>query len=243
MGFFSLMSISFSVFERIPGIRYGLSERSDGSLRLNQPYTRENRDRYLQPLGLSSDQFVSADLVHGTHVHLAGKQDAGKSIAACDGLITADAGVFLCVTGADCFPIYLADPVTRRVGLAHAGWRGISAGIASIMVETMIGMGSDPSDLVAGIGPGIRVGHFEVGEDVAEAFSDQNAVIRESIGLRIHLPMAIQRQLVSAGMRPESIEDSQLCTVCQSDRFFSYRHDKPNSFNEMQAMMAWIGFT
>ncbi len=236
------MPISFSVFERIPGIRYGLSERSDGSLRLNQSYTRENRERYLKPLGLSPEQFVSAELVHGTHVHLAGKIDAGKQIAACDGLIAAERGIFLCVTGADCFPIFIADPVNGRVGLAHAGWRGVSAGIVTTLVETMVGMGSYPGDLAVGIGPGIRAGHFEVGEDVAAAFSDQGAVIRESIGLRINLPSAIQTQLVRAGVPPTSIEDSQLCTVCDSDRFFSYRHDKPKSFDEMQAMMAWIGF-
>jgi hypothetical protein len=231
------MSLSFSSFDGIPGIRYGFSERSDGSLRLNQPTTEEHRRRYLEMIGIPFESLVSADLVHGKHVHVARASDAGKTVSECDGLVTNARRLTLTVTGADCFPIFAVDPLQRVIGLVHAGWRGIAAGIAAELVSQMRGLGSEKQGLLFGIGPGIRACHFEVQDDVVSVFPDREAIIHEGETTRIDLPAAIKRQLHAAGIALDQIEDGGLCTYCETERYFSRRRERGG---ELQAMMAHL---
>ncbi|MEI7512132.1 MAG: polyphenol oxidase family protein [Candidatus Uhrbacteria bacterium] len=227
------MSLSFSMFDRVSGIRYGMSERSDGSLRLNQPCTEQNRRAYLEPLDIPFESLVSADLVHKTHIHVAQAVDTSHTILACDGFVTAETGITLTVTGADCFPVFVVDPVRRVIGIVHAGWKGIAAGIVSKLVQEMEKLGATKENLLFGIGPGIRACHFEVKEDVSSVFPDKESIHNS----HIDLPASITRQLETLGIARTQIEDCGLCTACLSDRYFSYRRDKPEI---IEAMMAYI---
>lgn len=145
-----------------------------------------------------------------------------------DGAVTDLPGVYLSTTHGDCIPIWVCDPVRGAVGLAHAGWRGTLSGIAGNLVRTMIrAYGSDPADLRAVIGPGIGACCFEVGPDVAEAFTDRYPWAEEYVyahpGARPHVDIkGINAELlVLEGVTQIAV--SPHCTCCEEDLFWSHR--------------------
>ena len=83
--------------------------------------------------------------------------------------MTAEPGTVLVVMVADCVPIVLYDPVAQVLACVHAGWRGTVARVSEAAVEAMAALGSDPADIIAGIGPAISPDRYQVGHDVAEA--------------------------------------------------------------------------
>ncbi|MCC6563857.1 peptidoglycan editing factor PgeF [Candidatus Uhrbacteria bacterium] len=230
----------FSSFNSIPKLRYGFSTRHDGNLRIpsSESDTEANRKRYIESLGLDPMRFVSGELVHGTHVHIAREEEAGSIIPACDGFVTNIPNLALSVTGADCFPVYAIDPVERVIGMAHAGWRGITSGIIPELITQMNGLGSESADILIGIGPGIRACHFEIHEDVFSHFEGHgDAVIEREEGMFVDLPAIIKKQLKEAGILPEHVSDSEECTYHLEEKYFSRRRDQAGP---LQAMMAYI---
>jgi hypothetical protein len=114
----------------------------------------------------------------------------------------------------------LVDERHRAVAAVHAGWRGTVTGIARRSVEGMREhFGSLPGDLHAAIGPGIGKCCYEVGPEVAAEFGLQGRA-------RVDLTGANRRQLIDAGVTPERIYASNLCTMCRPEEFHSFRRDK-----------------
>jgi len=140
-----------------------------------------------------------------------------------DALLENTPGAVVAVRTADCIPILLVDERVRAVAAVHAGWRGTAAGIARRAVDAMRErFGTDAADLHAAIGPGIGECCFEVGPEVAAEFGRAG---------RVHLDLAAEncRQLEEAGVTPERIYASKLCTQCLSDDFHSFRRDREAS--------------
>jgi YfiH family protein len=191
---------------------------------------RENHRRALGALKLKPGQVVSPSLVHGAHVEVVGRDHVGTIQAETDALVTGTPGVPLMMLFGDCMPLVLFDPVRRVVGIAHAGWRGVAAGVAEATIRTMAErLGCNPSNVWAGIGPTIGPCCYEVGSDVAaeieSACPPGAGVVRRANG-RFHadLPAAVSAQLRAAGV--EQIEDTGLCTACRVDEFFSHRAER-----------------
>jgi YfiH family protein len=142
-------------------------------------------------------------------------REAAGCLGEGDALITAEPGLLLAIRTADCVPILLADPVRRVVAAVHAGWRGTVAGV---LTQTVGQMHSDyetnPSDLIAAIGPAIGPCCFTVGSDVPLPVVDGRA----------DLWAANRRQLEEAGVT--SIWSAGQCTLCQPETFFSFRRDR-----------------
>ncbi|MBI1357133.1 MAG: peptidoglycan editing factor PgeF [Acidobacteria bacterium] len=148
-----------------------------------------------------------------------------------DALVGDAGGVLLTIRTADCLPALLVDPVRRAVGAAHAGWRGMAAGIvAEAAAEMTRRYGSRPEELEALLGPAISAESYEVGEEVAERFAAE-AVQRRPEWPRPHLDLAraARLQLIEAGLAPERIADSNLCTFRNPELFPSYRRDGKKS--------------
>ena len=158
---------------------------------------------------------------------------------------------------ADCLPVIVADRKRRAVGIFHAGWRGTVKRIAEKGVgEMRRWFGSDPRNLVAAIGPGVRGCCYQVGEEVRNKFETQFAYadalfreVKESDPIRERYPLlfltarapghsdlparlfldlveANRRQLLDAGVPAKNIEASAPCTACHPDLFFSHRAEK-----------------
>ncbi len=202
-----------------------------------------NHRAICEALGVEKGQLVSPHQVHGTHVVTVGLTDRGQVIERTDALITDAPGVALMLRFADCAPVWLYDPRRRAVGLAHAGWRGMVAGVATAMVRAMYdAFGCQPQDLIAGIGPAIGPCCYEVGVDVAEAveraFAGELTVCLEPRGAgkwHLDLGAALQRQLGRAGVT--QIEVSKACTACHTEEWFSHRAERGRT-GRMGALIA-----
>ncbi len=187
----------------------------------------ENHRRALAPLGLDRGQVVSPWQVHGASVEVVGWENRGTVRPETDGLATATPGLPLMMRFGDCTPIFLFDPLRRAVGLAHAGWRGVVAGVARTAVEAMTeGLACEAGNIWAGIGPTIGPCCYEVGTDVAERIASAcppGSDVVQAVDGRVYadLPAAVEAQLRSAGVR--HIERGGLCTACHVDEFFSHR--------------------
>lgn len=193
----------------------------------------ENYRRLGAALGFDIHSLVLSRQVHSDIVYTADQKDAGAGLFApplesCDALITRTPGLALVVFTADCTPILLWDEKTGAVGAIHAGWRGTVNGIAGKTVAQMAReFGSRPEDLHAAIGPNIGVCHFETDEDVPQAFRAayggevEQWIFRTGDKYRLDLKQINRWILNRAGVN--QVEVSEACTVCQSDRFWSYR--------------------
>lgn len=136
-----------------------------------------------------------------------------------DALLEDRPGAVVAIKTADCIPILLVDERRRSVAAVHAGWRGTVARIAAGAVEAMRRrFDSDPRDLHAAIGPGIGPCCYQVGPEVAAQFGQAGRA-------RISLPDANRSQLLQAGVTPERIYASNLCTMCRPGEFHSFRRD------------------
>lgn len=237
-------SIAFKKFTQYPELRYGLSEKSDGPMErgseiLSGAAESKNRRVYFQARGIPFERVVGVDSQHRANVRAVSEADRGSIVPETDGLVTTAKNLFLSVTVADCFPIYLYDPRVRAAGLAHAGWRGIVRGVSAATVEALTRCGSQPNDLLVGIGPGIQKCHFEIQEDVRGQFKAWPFSLIEHGGKKfVDLPAIIMHELRAAGIPAEHVENSGACTYCKSDTYFSYRRDKPS---RVEIMIAYIG--
>lgn len=230
------------------GTILALSERHHGGMSFNRHEVIEvarNRRRFLGELGLNLDDCVGPELVHGIRVALVGAVDRGRGASSPDGcipqtdaLITSEPGLILTTTHADCTPVYFYCP-EKGIGLAHAGWRGILAGLPAKVVEVMrIHFACQPQEVKIAIGPTICSRHYPVGSDVAKAFKTRfgNEVFI-LIGDRIHLNLAaaILHDLISAGIPTTNIEKPRACSYCEPG-LSSWRRDG----DDVKPMLALI---
>jgi len=177
--------------------------------------------------------------VHGADVIVASEQSVTLNDACCDAP-TADAAVsnrqqqVLAIMTADCLPVLFADRLAGVIGAAHAGWRGLAAGVLPATITKMIELGAQRDKIDAWIGPAIGPAAFEVGEEVPEAFriastfvmvdtSDYFVPIRgDSDKWLGNLPGLAQAQMKADGLI--NVTDARCCTV-EDRRFYSYRRD------------------
>ncbi len=187
-------------------------------------------------LGLEGSAFL--EQVHGGDV-LTCEQAGCAGFA--DGLVTAKAGLAVLGKSGDCPIVLIADRKSRAVGFAHASWRATVAGIVPTTVRRMVDLGCRPGDLVACICPSAGPCCYEVGDEVrseamdgigsyAEAFfrpSDERDAKggQASPKYFFDLWQANADALVRAGVAPESIHISGICTLCRNDLFPSHRKE------------------
>lgn len=176
------------------------------------------------------DSVPPADLTTVRQIHSGRVLDAcgrrGEQIGEADAIVSAEAGIAIGIRTADCVPILFADPETRIVACAHAGWRGTATNIAAATVELMKSKGCDPKNLRVAIGPSIGSCCYEVSPETAAHFDAWQSGVSTGTGSKPHLnlPAINEAQLMEAGVR--QIWKSGACTFCQPERFFSFRREK-----------------
>jgi YfiH family protein len=213
--------------EAIPGVAHAFSTRrgAAGDLTIGRAAS-EPRDQFTAAVGMPGWPFCGVRQVHSNLVHAVRENEFANEAPEGDALWTGLGGLTLGVVTADCVPILVAARDGSTVGAVHAGWRGTSEGVARRTIESMAEAAA-PADLVAAIGPHIGVCCMEVGEEVFDWFHDPGLFERRPEWPRPHLNLAEanRRQLAEAGVPPEAIETSCLCTRCRGDLFHSYRRD------------------
>lgn len=185
--------------------------------------------------------------VHGRRVVRIGAGDAapGATLHEADAAVTSEAGVACLVQAADCLPVLLAAPQGRAVGAAHAGWRGLSAGVVEAAVDAVCAAGRcAPGEVVAWLGACIGAAAFEVGEDVLAAFgiapggAGDAGRFKAQGGAKWRADLAglARDRLAAAGVA--QVSGGTWCTVADASRFFSYRRD---GVTGRMAAAVWIG--
>ncbi len=207
----------------------------------------ENRRRFLTlfPVGM---RIAAVYQCHGSTVKtIASEADITDSDERADGMISDIAGVLLGVKTADCVPVLIGDPKTGAFAAVHAGWRGTVASIVVKAVENMrTTFGSDPSQMIAAIGPAASVRQYEIGEDVLNAFaenfegSEKYFVPTRPGHARVDLHAANRDQLMSCGLDAANISIAPFCTMERTDLFFSYRREK-KEFGKTGRLLSVIG--
>jgi polyphenol oxidase len=203
----------------------------------------ENRRRLAAAVG--ADRLTVADQRHTATVAVVddalagrghdGAADAAAAFPATDALLTGRPGVALAILVADCAPVVLYDPVRRAAGVAHSGRVGTLAGVMPRAIETMAAaFGSDPGDLLIGIGPAIGAASYEIGAaeaaQVTDAFGDSAAGLLAPSRpghARFDLAGAIRLQLRAAGVTPGHVHDLAVDTRTSTADFFSDRAARP----------------
>ena len=163
--------------------------------------------------------------VHGTAVHDADLPATdGPPIA--DAAVTRTPGVVLAVQSADCLPVLLADREGAAIAIAHAGWRGLAAGVVDNAVRALA---IAPGRVVAWLGPAIGPDAFEVGADVRDAFVAADASADTAFRPTSHgkwladLAALARQRLARCGVH--DVHGGGVCTWSTPARFFSYRRD------------------
>ena len=158
--------------------------------------------------------------VHSNHVHWV---DSPGNYPEIDGLISSNRSIILSLQVADCVPLYLFDPEQRIIGLVHSGWRGTVQNITNKAVNLMAENGSNPGNIIAYIGPSIQQCHYQIGEEVANQFAENN-VISDEDKYFLDLSGEISDQLVMSGLNEKNIKRSDVCTF-EDVSCCSYRRD------------------
>lgn len=189
-------------------------------------------------MGTTADKMVLTYQTHTVNIMKVTKEDAGRGVTRdwgyrdVDGLVTDEKDLTIVTTHADCNAVFFYDPVKKVIGLAHSGWRGTLGGISRELIDIMKReYGTEPGDLICGIGPSLCKDCFEVDEDVAEAFRDADPdyeafIERRDPKYHIDLKAIIRHDLVKKGVKDENVLDMGLCTKCNKDDFFSHRGHK-----------------
>jgi YfiH family protein len=252
---FAEKGLRHGVFTRLGGVSEGIYSslnlsRSTGDAL--EP-VRENRRRMFDALGLRTERSLTSWLVHSNTVRVVSEADLSQDDVHADAMITRTRGLALTLRFADCVPVLFYAPQRQAIGIAHAGWVGITAGVLPATVQAMRdAYACDPQDIRACVGPSIGPTRFEVGEDVAAKIQ---AAVPEPVIIypQIHTPAnasatheaddssphslthsltkphvdlwrAAQAQLRAAGV--QQVQIAGLCTASNTAEWFSHRAEK-----------------
>jgi polyphenol oxidase len=183
---------------------------------------------------------VWLEQVHGAQVAVLG---AGSPLVpkGADAAVTRERGVVCAVLLADCLPVLLANRRGSVVGVAHAGWRGLAAGVIEATVASLRELGATPEELVGWLGPAIGPAAFEVGADVRDALLARDAALAQCFAAQAggkwlaDLYAIARNRLRAAGVA--QVSGGGYCTRTDSQRFFSFRRERASG---RMAALVWL---
>jgi len=221
----------------------GVSEAPYDSMNLglhvhdDEAHVRKNRALMHKEAALP-DEPLWLDQVHGTDVVFFDELQPRNETIVADGLCTRDAGHVLCVVTADCLPVVISNEQGSTVAVAHAGWRGLAAGV----LQSAVAHFDEGDELHAWLGPAIGAEAFEVGQDVFDAFHERH----EANDLAFK-PTEVDKYMADIyalarlelnRLRRIQVTGGDYCTYTESALFHSYRRDGVRSGR--MATLAWI---
>lgn len=198
----------------------------------------QNRVILSRYVGIPLESFTLGQQIHSGNVHVVSESDRGMGsdsydtgIRQSDALITNIRGISLMVLVADCTPVLFYDKKNRVIGIAHSGRMGVVNRIVIQVIEGMLKeYGSQPENILVGLGPTICGNHYSISEDKAHVLQSVLLINTHSIyefnkKVFFNLSTAIREQLTSVGIIEKNIEQLSVCTYEESSLFFSERRD------------------
>ncbi len=223
---------------RMGGVSLGCCSSMNLSFNRGEPRENvlQNYEIICSAENINPDNLVLSAQTHTNNVICVTKTDCGKGIfkdsfSDVDGLITNQRKVALVTQYADCTPLLFCDPVKRVVATSHAGWRGTVKQIGKVTVEKMCSeYGCDPKNIIVGIGPCIKECCYEVDDPVFSEFEKLEFLDLETIFTKkenskymLNLVNANKQILLKAGILPQNIDESDICTCCNAEYLHSHR--------------------
>ena len=205
-----------------------------GHVKDDPAHVNQNRQQLAAALDLSEQNFQWLEQVHGTCLVEALDK---RSVPQADGVYTSEQNHVCVVMTADCLPVLMCDAQGTRVAAVHAGWRGLAAGILELAVEQF----PNPEEVLTWFGPAIGPSHFEVGQDVYDAYVEHNRhaqsafipkpLMEQGVSKRKYaekkyladIYQLAKQRLHSVGV--DQVYGGQHCTVSEPELFYSYRRD------------------
>lgn len=196
----------------------------------NPEHVAENRRILRKAMGLDNEpQWLTQ--VHGSTVMLPGQY---RTDAEADAAVAFEDNRVCAILTADCLPVFFCDNGGTRIGLAHAGWRGIKSGV---LEETVAALSCAPGELLVWFGPAIGAHAFCVGDEVRDAFPSEDALcfLPDGCGKWMaDIYLLARRRLERIGVT--AIGGGIFCTY-HDRRFYSYRREKTTG---RMASLIWL---
>lgn len=232
-----LKYLKFSPLEKFGFVKHGFMLGNKNGAKIN---SSEIPELISIASGVPGEKFsvVIPRQVHQAQV-LSFKEKMQEKIIQMEGdaLLTDQDNLFLIIQVADCLPVFLADPVTEIVGLAHIGWRGALSGIAEEVIQkSKINFKSKPADLNLVLGPSIGKCCYKISGSLAVLF-DEKYVDKRGTENYLDLGHFVKDEFLKTGVRKEKIFLSGECTFCGDEAYQSYRKGKEKAGR----MVAFIG--
>ena len=196
----------------------------------NPKNVTQNLESLAKSMGFDRNQMVSPKQTHSKNIGIV--NSTNDIFPDTDALITNKPGICIFIRTADCVPILLYDPTNKALAAIHSGWKSTIQEISKHTIELMQNeFGTNPKDIVAGIGPSIGPEVYEVGPEVAEVFQEQFEVnhivtaIENSDKYLLNLWEVNKQILIKSGIPENKIEVAEMCTYSNSELFYSARRD------------------
>lgn len=226
--------ITIPSLERVDGILHVFTTRLGGlGMRNNGAKSPGDWDAVAEAFGIRPECVVTVNQVHGDDIVRVDMSNyLSMAHVQADGMVTSSPGIAVGVETADCVPVLLFDPGAPAVAAAHAGWRSTVKNIVGKTVKRMQELfGSNPSRMIAAIGPAIGPECYEVDDPVIGPLRAAFPFWRDLVSPRGHgkwwldLAKANRLALMQSGLLEENIYYLGMCTFCRSDLFYSYRRE------------------
>jgi YfiH family protein len=204
----------------------------------------ENRLRLFNALDRKVESLFDVWQVHGTRIICS---DTPRPLDAphkeADAILTDRPEITLFMRFADCVPIFLYDPMHKVIGIVHAGWMGTVNKIVSMAVDAMINRyGSEPENVMAGIGPSIGPDHYRIGDEVIkqvlQTFGSDASGLLKSIDGDIYFDLWEANHILLQRDGVRHIQMAGICTQCHIEDWYSHRgeHGKTGRFGAILAL-------
>jgi YfiH family protein len=224
--------ITIPALEKIGLIKHAFTTRQGGlGARSSGIKLTDDWKALAEAFGVNPERLVTANQVHGENiVRVDGRNFNKTKTVQADAIITSALEMAIGVETADCVPVLLVDPLTPAVGAVHAGWRSTVKRIVQKAVKKMQDeFGSDPSRMIAAIGPTIGPECYEVDEPVMGPVREVFPLWKEVASARgidkwgLDLVKLNKLELAQIGLSEKNVHSIGLCTSCRRDLFYSFR--------------------
>ncbi|MFH1749946.1 MAG: polyphenol oxidase family protein [bacterium] len=223
--------------KKIKNLVHGISTKTDGNMSFNWGLKEEvikNRKKFLKTLRVNPKKCIVMQLEHKNRILDVVQRFAGRGILQTDApvadcLITKEKNLFLFLLTADCLPIIFFDPSKKTLALAHLGWKNTDTKFCQNIIKKLKKLGSDPKNIIVGIGPGIHKESYIKGRDIPKWKKFVRKVDEKKF--QINLIGYNKQQLLDSGVPETNIEISPINTV-KSKNFFSHYYAKKTGKKE-----------
>jgi polyphenol oxidase len=184
--------------------------------------SHKEKIRYFsQKMNINFDSIAIPNQTHSNNCKTIGKPNIYQNM---DGLISRNLELILCLSVADCCPIFIEDKKNNRIGLIHSGWKGTVNKIVINAVNSFLILGSNINDLIIFLGPSIGPCCYEVGPEISDLFINNCKSKTNSSKYLIDIKEQIKYDLLKYGLQNEQIKISNICTF-DNMNCESYRRD------------------